>query len=203
VAAFAVFQVEKPEPISAQIGSPGDPICRLRALPDGAVPPGRLEYDVKAALLYRCLELVQWPPDAPAPNQAALTVGIFGKNQFGESLNCLVGKTISGRKLVIKKLSRMAQVLRCQLVFISASRTNDTAKILNRLAGLPILTVGEIPGFTEQGGIINLLLEGKNIRLEINQAAAEKARLLIDPKLIKLAALKAEPTLTRNSSSSP
>jgi hypothetical protein len=203
VAAFAVFQVGKPEPINAQIGSPSDPICRLRVLPGEVVAAGRREYDVKAALLYRCLELVQWPSETAAPQQAPLTVGIFGKNQFGESLNWLAGKSIAGRKLVVKKLSRKANASRCQLVFISISETNRTSEILNSLAGLPILTVGESPGFTVQGGMINLLLEGKNIRFEVNEAAAEKARILIDPKLIKAAAPKAEPAQPQNSASGP
>jgi hypothetical protein len=175
----------------------------MPAFSDGGVIDGKLEYDVKAALLYRCLELIEWPADTSAAEQATLTVGILGKNQFGESLNCLVGKTVSGRRLIVTKLSRLSQVERCQLVFISASETKRTSKILNSLAGMPVLTVGEIPGFTEQGGIMNLLLVGKNIRLEINPAAAGKSGIVFDQKLIELANLQAEANLTRNNPSSP
>jgi hypothetical protein len=199
----ALAAVSCPAPATAQFGPPSDPVCRLLTSYDGSGITGHLEYDVKAALLYRCLELVQWPANAAASEPTTLTVGILGKNPFGESLDCLRGKTIAGRKLVVRKLSRVTHASRCHLLFISASETKRTSEILDSLAPFPVLTIGEIPGFTEQGGIINLLLEGKNIRLEINQNAAEKAHLQIDPKLVKLAALMAEPISQRVSSSGP
>jgi len=160
---------------------------------DGLPVTGRLEYDVKAALLYRALELVKWP-EITTRAPASLRVGILGQDQFGRSLDWLKGKRIAGRKVVVSKLSRAAQASRCQSVFISASESEQTTRILESLAGLPILTIGETPEFSRQGGIINLLLDGRNIRLEVNQAAAEKARLAIDPKLVKLAAASAAAT---------
>lgn len=173
---------------------PADPICRLRALPDGTTIPGKLEYDVKAALLYRCLELVQWPAEAFPSAKAPLRIGIVGKNQFGESLGSLSNKAIDGHKLAVKNVSRLSPKSRFQLVFVSSSELEKTTGVLNQLGAQPVLTIGEVPGFTEQGGMINLLLTGKNIRLEVNQAAAEKAGLALDPRLKQLAeALSASP----------
>jgi hypothetical protein len=185
----------------AQIGSPGDPICRLRALPDGAVITGKLEYDVKAAVLFRCVELVHWPADAFASSPSTLQIGILGKNQFGESLDCLRGKTVGGRKLVVKKVARLKPNSHFQLIFVSSSESEQTSKILNSLSRKPVVTIGEIPGFTLQGGMINLLVEGKNLRFEINQGVAEKAGVMLDPILIKLAeALAAPPPIETSSS---
>jgi len=187
-----------PDSAPAQLGVASDPICRLRSLPDGAAMSGKLEYDVKAALLYRCLELVQWPSTNSAQSSPEVTIGILGKNQFGDSLDCLAGKRLAGRQLTVKKVSKLARAARCQLLFVSASEDKRTSKVLESLRSLPVLTIGEAPGFTERGGIINLLLEGKNIRLEVNQAAAEEAGLRLDPKLIKLAEALAAPTLPQS-----
>src|SRR5262249_21654739 len=121
-------------------------------------------------------------------------IGLIGKNPYLKSLTSLNGKIISGRKLVVKKLSRLQDAARCQSVFIGSSETERMAKILDELADLPVLTVGETPGFAEQGGIVNLLLEGKHVRLVINTAAAEKARITIDPELLKLVPLTADPS---------
>jgi hypothetical protein len=52
-----------------------------------------------------------------------------------------------------------------------------------------VLSVGEINGFAEQGGMVNLLLANKTVKIEINQAAAEQAGLQISAKLLKLARL--------------
>jgi uncharacterized protein DUF4154 len=190
----AVWLLNGPHPAAAQVGVASDPICRLRSLPDGAAISGKLEYDVKAALLYRCLQLVEWPSTNSAQSPDEVTIGIFGKNQFGDSLDCLSGKRLAGRQLTVKKVSKLARAARCQLLFVSVSEDKRTSKVLESLGSLPVLTIGEAPGFTERGGIINLLLEGKNIRLEVNAAAAEKAGLLLDPRLVKLAEALAAPT---------
>ena len=193
VALVAVCAAGEPGSVMAQIGFPVDPFCGMayvkggmRPTADGVKPSGSLEYDVKAALLYRCLELVQWPSGATPAGEPTITVGLLGKNPFGKSLNHLAGKTISGRRLVVKNFKRATEAESCQLLFVASSETKRMSKILKNVASFPVLTVGESPGFGEQGGMINLLLVGKNIRLEINPAAVEQARIVMDPKLISM-----------------
>jgi hypothetical protein len=180
------------------------PICGpdyMKGIPDSA--PGQTESDVKAAVLFRCLELIQWPAgsagvsqpiDSPggagvspaATSPIPIKIGVLGKNPFGNSLDSFAKKTLSGRPLVVTNLARITQPLDCDLIFIGSSEKKQTAKILKKLDGLPILTVGETPGFTEAGGMICLLRDGKNLRLDVNAAAAQKAGLVLDPQLIKL-----------------
>jgi hypothetical protein len=152
------------------------------------------EYQVKAAILFRCLELAKWPADVSGSASRRLRVGILGKNLFGPSLKLLKGKTVAGRKVIVTNVSGLEQARRCQLVFISSSETNRTPGILSGLVRMPVLTVGEIPGFTDQGGIINLLLVDKNIRLEVNAAAARQSGIVLHPGLIKLGTRAEEPS---------
>ena len=178
-----------PPVLRAQAGIPGDPVCRIPMLYDSVQATNGLpEYQVKAAIIHRCLELAKWPTESSASGSRRLRVGIFGKDQFGTSLKILKGNTVSGRKVAVSRVSSLAQARRCQLIFISSSETNRTAEILNGLAHLPVLTIGEVPAFTEQGGIINLLLVDRNIRLEVNAAAAREAGIVLHPGLIKLGA---------------
>ncbi len=184
----------------AQMGFAHDPICgpgyrfgirsaaaraAARLSENGVtnqVPQG-FEYDVKAALLFRCVELARWPAGAEVSKERTLTIGLLGENPFWDSFERLAGKTVSGRRLVVKQLSGVRKAAGCQLVFIGASEQKRTAMILEKLAGLPVLTVGETPGFTEQGGMIGLRLEGKHVRLEANPAAAEKAGIMLNAGL--------------------
>jgi hypothetical protein len=52
-----------------------------------------------------------------------------------------------------------------------------------------VLTVGEMDGFAEHGGMINLMVANKTVQIEINQAVADQAGLQISSKLLKLAHL--------------
>jgi len=156
---------------------------------DSALTSGRHEYDVKAAVLYRCLELVQWPAHSNSTSAppAPITIGLLGKNPFGKSLDSFARKTLSGRPLVVTSLASLSQAAECNLVFVSSSERKHAGKILTKIAGLPILTIGESPGFIEAGGVINFVLDGNNIRLDVNSAAAQKVGLVLDPHLLKLA----------------
>ena len=163
-----------------------DPICSAAYCKDlqlESVNSSR-EYDMKAAMLDHCLQLIKWPADDSSKKGQTLTIGLLGKTQFA-AFDSLTDKRISGRKLVVKKLSQPAEAADCEAVFICASEKKKSAVILKQLAGSSVLTAGETARFAEEGGIINLLRDGKHIRLELNVAAAERSRFAIDPELIK------------------
>jgi len=184
VSAFVKLAV----PGLAQVGMVGERICRIPMLYDSIqATNGRAEYEVKAVILSRFLELARWPGQS-ASEPRRWRVGIFGKDTFGSSLKLLTGKKISGSKVIVAKVSSLAQARRCQMVFVSSTERTRTPELLNGLADQPVLTVGESPEFVHHGGIINLLLVEKHIELEVNPSAAKKAGLLLHPGLIKLGA---------------
>jgi len=61
------------------------------------------------------------------------------------------------------------------------------ADTLARARSLPILTVGEVDQFAENGGAIRFCTEENKIRFEVNLDAAGKAGLKISAKLLALA----------------
>jgi hypothetical protein len=75
----------------------------------------------------------------------------------------------------------------CQIVFISPSEKQRFGQILESLKDSKTLTVSEIEGFAEQGGIINFVSERNKVRFEINPEAARSKGLTISSELLKLA----------------
>ena len=75
----------------------------------------------------------------------------------------------------------------CQILFLSRSLTAEQqALLLKKTEKEAVLTVGETPGFTEKGGIVNFYVEGDRIRFEINAETARRAQLRMDAKLLNL-----------------
>jgi len=159
-------------------------LAALLAAPGGVRAQAAGEYELKAAFLYNFAKFVDWPPAAfPDPN-APFRICVLGKDPFGGSLQAAVtGEEIAGHKLTVAG----ARTTGCQVLFISRSERDQTAQILAAVKDSPVLTVGDSPGFLEQGGVINFLLEGGKVRFEINNEAAGKARLTISSKLLQLA----------------
>ena len=151
----------------------------------GPYSPG--EYALKAAFLYNFAQFIHWPTETFSKDQTTFTLCILGKDPFGPALDPVKGKSLKGRKLVIKHVDKLQDAENCQILFISRSEKENLAEILAELRGSGVLTVGDMENFAQQGGVINLITVKRKVRFEINLDAAERAGLRISSKLLKLA----------------
>lgn len=145
------------------------------------------EYAIKAACLFNFLRFVDWPAQALPDSSPTLTIGVLGKNPFGPALDTLNGKSVKGKTLVVRQVSGIREIQSCQVLFISASERDHLRQILEAVQGQSILTIGDVDGFTRNGGIINFTTDENKVRFEINPGAAERARLAVSSQLLKLA----------------
>jgi hypothetical protein len=145
------------------------------------------EYEAKAAFLFNFVKFVEWPSHAFANNEAPLLIGVVGNDRYTEVIDRVIsGKTANNRRLVVKRFTNFKQLTPCHIVFVRSSE-NDRIQQTLAAAGPTALTVGETDGFTRSGGIINFTVAHGSLRLEINQASAERAGLKISAKLLSLA----------------
>jgi len=147
------------------------------------------EYEIKAAYLYNFINYIDWPAETLPAAGGTITIGIIGENPFGSAFENLNGKQIKGRTLAVKTISSAKDLDACQMVFVCASEKNRLPEVLSQLKDSRILTVSEIEGFAEQGGIINFISERNKVRFEINLDAARHLGLTISSELLKLAKL--------------
>jgi hypothetical protein len=73
------------------------------------------------------------------------------------------------------------------VLFIAASESGNLDRILGSIGNNSVLTIGDSPGYAEQGVMVNFYLEENKVRFEINREAAARARLGISSQLLKLA----------------
>jgi len=146
------------------------------------------EYELKAGVLFRIIEYVEWPKEAMSNNPGALQIGLLGQIPFADVLlEVLNGKSIQGRELIVKRISDLREAANCQVVFIAASEKSRISEIVAEIKDRPVLTVGEVVGFAEQGGMVNLLAGPNRIVMEINRETTGKAKLSVSSQLLKLA----------------
>ena len=146
------------------------------------------EYHVKAAFNSHFFELVEWPADSTAPENRPITLCTIGEDTLGGALNgALEGKVSGGRSIRVRHLNRPDDFQGCQALFIGSDEPTRLPLLFARLKNLPVLTVGETEEFAKQGGMIALCLEGKKVRLDINQDSSRRAGLKISSRLLLLA----------------
>jgi len=143
------------------------------------------EYRIKAAFLYNFTSFVTWPDDPAGASD--FTLCVLGEDPFGRLLDKLTGKSVKGKQLIVRRLGNQALLDQCKLVFISATSSDQIGGALALLQELPVLTVSDVRGFTNQGGIIEFRIIANKVRFDINLNAAESAGLHISSKLLSLA----------------
>lgn len=145
------------------------------------------EYELKAGVLYHIIEYVEWPKEAQPTATSAIQIGLLGQIPFAEALEVLNGKIVQGRELMVKRLTDPQAAASCQVVFIGASEKPHVSEIMAELKNRPVLTVSEIAGFAENGGMVNLIAGPNRIIMEINHEVTKSARLSMSSQLLKLA----------------
>jgi YfiR/HmsC-like len=151
--------------------------------------PKPSEFQVETAYLYNFGKFVRWPDRVNADRREAFTICVFGQDPFGSILDASVaGRSIDGKGVIAKRISALREVLNCQILFISSSEEGRLDKILNDLDKAAILTVSDMPQFSERGGMIHFLREGNRVRFDINLTATQNAGLTLSSELLKVAA---------------
>jgi hypothetical protein len=146
------------------------------------------EYAVKAAFLFNFTKFVEWPESAFSGANSPMVIGIVGDDPFGDSLARIVaGQKVEGRAIVIWNKHYGEDLRGCHVLFISASESRHGRQILADLQATAVLTVSDIEGFAQAGGIMQFVMEDNHVRFVINLDAAAHKQLHVSAKLLALA----------------
>ena len=151
--------------------------------------PGRAtEAQIKSAYLYSFGKFVEWPSRAPATAANTFPICVLGRDPFGTTLDdVLQNASVSGQTAVARRIAATDQVAGCRIVYVGPSEATRLDVVLAALAKEPILTVSDIPDFTDRGGMIRFVSDAKRVRFEINLPPAHAAGLVMRSDLLRVA----------------
>lgn len=141
------------------------------------------QYQIKAGFVYNFAVLTNWPVEVGK----MLKLCVYGRDPFGADLEALDKTEVGARMLSVERPSDLESLKSCQLVYIPDSESLRTARILEVLRGLPVLTIAESPGAMSAGVMLNLRLAHDHITFEVNQGMARRSGLTFKARLLRLA----------------
>ena len=166
------------------------PLLLLLVLAAAAPPPvagEKLdEYQVKAGFVLNFALLSEWPAETQVDKEP-FSIAILGKVPAPIFVSTLKSLTFRGNKVTVKHIDSAEEAKNVRLVFVSASERNHLPAILKELHRLNVLTVSDMSGFCEAGGMIGLLALQNRIGYEVNLAAVRRARFSMSSQMLKLA----------------
>jgi hypothetical protein len=155
-------------------------------LPSLATGARQDESQVKAVFVLNFAKLTQWPAGAHRDNEP-FTIAILGRIPSAAFMATLTTQQIYGLRPQVRHIKSAAEARGSHLVYISPSERQRVSAILRELRQQNILTVSDIDGFCEAGGMIGLVPIQNRLGFEINLGAVRQAQLTVSSQLLKLA----------------
>lgn len=141
---------------------------------------------LKAGMINGFIGYTNWPKSV---QKSRYIIGVLGENEaFITALERFFNKKpmIGGKDIVVRRLA-LEQVSDCHLLVIFGEQNRYAKQVIDELKGKPVLTVSDDESFTRKGGHISFFSENNRLRFEINWQAANRAKLKISSRLLKLA----------------
>jgi hypothetical protein len=160
-------------------------VCLLLLAPALPAETGPTDLQVKAAFLYKFGAFVAWPNAAP---NEAFGICVLGRDPFGQILDAtLKGETVNGNALIARRIASPQEASQCRIVFVSVSEESRLKPVLTELRKYAVLTVSDIPHFSDRGGMLEFVLDNGRVRFVVNLTSAERSGLALSSQLLKVA----------------
>jgi hypothetical protein len=135
---------------------------------------------VKAAYILKLESFVEFPE-----KNSVSRICIVGDDLIGSSMAQIASGKQSDFK--IDKVFPSSSFEGCRMVFIAESVEESLGQILYTLSKRSILTVSDIKGFVNKGGMIGFVNMNDRVKLEVNTKPALDSGLVISSKLLEVA----------------
>jgi hypothetical protein len=162
------------------------PICSYCQSLTGA------EYEVKMGFIYNFANFVTWPKEAFKGSDDKLYFCFFSDQPAANVLFKLHDQPIQNRKLTVSKIGSEISDEKCNILFFGTDDETYIRQTLAFIRGQHILTIGEVQGFAQMGGIINFFNQNNKLRFEVNIDAAKRENLKFSAQLLQAAQIVEE-----------
>jgi hypothetical protein len=161
-------------------------------VPSPATPAQERDPDeIKAGLLFNFARYCEWPKAAEGEPGVFRLAMIAADPKFARYKAVLDGKRVGDRVIRLSRIQSPLDLRGHHLAFLAAEHKDLQTEVLDALRREPTLSVGEHPGFAEQGGVLNFFLESvdgrSQTRFELNPKAAGAADIRVT-KIARFAA---------------
>jgi hypothetical protein len=162
-------------------------IASLLVLQPSVFAQNVTEPALKAAFIYNFAKFTEWPADA-VTGQEPFVLCVLGDAAVGEALEREVkGRLLGGRSMTVSSMPQGSPPGKCHVLYISGVTASQAALLVAVLANQPVLTIGEVVGFIEAGGIARFFFDHGQLRFSVRAASAARAHLRISSRLLTLA----------------
>jgi hypothetical protein len=141
---------------------------------------------VIAAYLLNFIKFVDWPADVLAPG-APVVMCVADPAVADAMAVSLADWPAGARGVTLTRVAASAAPAECSVWYVPDLDARRAEAALAGLRGRSVLSVSTTQDFARRGGTIELFFDGDTMKFAVNAQAAERARLRVDARLLKIA----------------
>ena len=143
--------------------------------------------DLKAAYIFNFVRFTDWPTLRDKSN-GSLRLNVLNDQKIFDTLY-LLSQEKSGQEMGLEVQSCLEDecLKQSSIIFIGKAEDIEYKKLLRFLNGNAVLTISDIPGFSRNGGMIEISQDGNRMTFTINLDTVKKSDLYVSAQLLQLA----------------
>lgn len=148
-----------------------------------------LERQIKAAMLYKFLGYVEWPPESFTTPLAPYVIGVAGASDvIAELRQITVDRTVNHRPILVQKVTSKSELSQVHLLFIGEDNSEVLHnRLMRRAREHSVVTVTENEKGLKSGSVINFRLIDDRIGFDVSLVNAGTHKLKLSARLLAVA----------------
>jgi hypothetical protein len=144
-------------------------------------------YKLHTLFIFSFTRYVQWPE---AYNQGDFEIIVLGDSPLIDDLKLMAqAKKVGDRAIKVTRINSPAEIRKCNILFIPATKSAQLPEILAKVNTQSILIVTEENGLGIKGSNINFIMKDGKLAFELNQTSVTRQNLRVSTELSRLAIL--------------
>ncbi len=147
------------------------------------------EYTLKAFYIEKFTRFVEWPEKCnPTGSKDPFVINIYGETPFKKTLTDIFSlQKIYQREVHVREIKSLEEIQDCQIVFVARKKQKSLRNDLKKIRNKPVLSISDTPGFSQQGVLINFIIENGKLHFEVNQSALTRSPLEMSYYMLNMA----------------
>lgn len=146
------------------------------------------DYQVQAAMLYKFLAYIDWPPTAFADAQSPYRIAVLGDADIEDELRKITAeRTVNSRPIEVYRVSRLDRIAEPHLVFVGRRAERHLPRLARLARKKSFLIVTENEAELKDGSAINLRLIDGRIGFDVSLPGAERSNIKLSSRLLSVA----------------
>jgi hypothetical protein len=144
------------------------------------------KYKNQAMFVYNFTRMNAWPQDAQSGD---FIIGVFGNSPIQKELTDIAATRQAGnRAIVVKQFSNVADISKCQVVYVSSNQSRQVEAISQKLKQdrIPALLITDSRNSLDMGAAVNFILENDRQRYEVNEINAKSVGITLGSDMVRL-----------------